>query len=66
MKRTCAYCRNIYDDGKPYPKNCLGDFKDPTKNHGICPSCVPDVEAETDRYLAVQKIKGDKIVWSKK
>jgi hypothetical protein len=60
MKRTCIYCKVIYDDGQPYPRDCQGDFRDPKKNHGICAICQPTAEAEVDRWLLDMKMRKEK------
>ena len=56
MKRTCAYCRAVYDDGLPRPPH----WEDipPEKNHGICKGCLPRVEKEIDALL--EKLKREK------
>jgi len=50
MKRTCAWCRVIYDDGLRWPKDWP---RIPAhKNHGICPVCAPMVEKGIDDLMA--------------
>ena len=53
MKRTCAWCKIIYDDGKRWPKGW--PVIPPEKNHGACPKCVPLLEKEVDEFFASKK-----------
>ena len=62
MKRTCSWCRVVYDDGLKPPEGIRPEsIPRPETNHGICPGCAPKFEAYLEDWLKKQKLKKGKL-----
>ena len=59
MKRTCSWCRVVYDDGLKPPAGCKEI--PPETNHSICGDCAPKFEAYLEDWLKKQKLKKGKL-----